>query len=118
MKPTYLIISRTNWLHRNTIKVARQYIHLLSQKGIHPAFYTSERWAWIEKSPAFAKVEKEVLIPADRLPFILPEYNGSIPGVLKRMIDISDHRTIWQKKKHCLQVFQPAGRATYVDWKI
>ena len=35
-------------------------------------------------------MERELLIPVPKFIFISPEYNGSIPGVLKAMFDISD----------------------------
>ena len=34
--------------------------------------------------------------------FISPEYNGSIPGVLKCLIDVSDVRRVWKGKKALL----------------
>ncbi len=48
---------------------------------------------------AFLKVEEEVLIPAQKFIFILPEYNGTFPGVLKAMIDNTDVRKVWLHKK-------------------
>lgn len=102
MTDNYIIISGTNRLHSNTIKVARQYQRLLADKGITAGFFSLEGWKWLEKSPAFDQLQKELLIPAERMIFILPEYNGSIPGVVKLMIDLSDHQAVWQGKKALL----------------
>lgn len=102
MEYSYLIISGTNRLNSNTIKVAKQYQQFLSDKGYEATVYSLEGWKWLEKTPEFDHVQKELFLPAKRFIFILPEYNGSIPGVLKVMIDISDHQLIWQKKKALL----------------
>lgn len=102
MKQHYIIISGTNRLNSNTIKVARQYQRMLTGKGIDTAFLSLEGWKWLDKSPAFDQIQKDLLIPSERMIFILPEYNGSIPGVLKVMIDLSDHRTVWRGKKALL----------------
>jgi chromate reductase, NAD(P)H dehydrogenase (quinone) len=34
--------------------------------------------------------------------FIVPEYNGSFPGILKLMFDISDYKKVWKYKKALL----------------
>ncbi len=39
--------------------------------------------------PDFLKMENELLIPTEKFIFIIPEYNGTFPGVLKAMIDNS-----------------------------
>jgi NAD(P)H-dependent FMN reductase len=40
----------------------------------------------------------------------VPEYNGSIPGVLKTMLDLTDYKKTWQWKK-ALLVGISTGRA-------
>ena len=47
-------------------------------------------------------MEKKWLQPAEKYIFISPEYNGSIPGVLKCLIDVSDSRKVWKGKKALL----------------
>ena len=98
----YIIISGTNRKNSNSSKVARKYRCLLSEKGTTSTYFSLDGWKWLEKSPAFDQLQKELLVPAQRLIFILPEYNVSIPGVLKLMIDLSDHRFVWQGKKALL----------------
>lgn len=110
MGHSYLIISGTNRPKSNTLKIAELYKKALEAKGVNSAFFTLEGWQWLERNPSFEKIQQEVLIPADRLIFILPEYNGSIPGVLKLMIDISNHKTVWPGKK-ALLVGVSTGRA-------
>ncbi len=102
MEYSYLIISGTNRPNSNTIKVAKQYQQLLSDKGNEAIVYSLEEWKWLEKTPESDTVQNQLFLPAQRFIFILPEYNGSIPGVLKLMIDLSDHQLIWQKKRALL----------------
>ena len=98
----YTIISGTNRAGSNTFKVARQYQHILRNKGIEAEVLSLEGLDLNRKSAEFEKMEKEELIPADKFIFILPEYNGSFPGALKTMIDMSDHRKVWPGKKALL----------------
>jgi chromate reductase, NAD(P)H dehydrogenase (quinone) len=53
-------------------------------------------------NPEFAEMEKQKLLPSSKMIFIAPEYNGSIPGVLKTMLDLSDYKRTWQWKKALL----------------
>ncbi|HZI69444.1 MAG TPA: NAD(P)H-dependent oxidoreductase, partial [Hanamia sp.] len=48
------------------------------------------------------KIENEILIPAQKFLFIIPEYNGSYPGVLKALLDNSDIKKVWNYKKALL----------------
>ncbi len=61
-------------------------------------------------NPVFDEVERELLIPVPKFIFISPEYNGSIPGVLKAMFDISDIEKSWWNKK-ALMTGVSTGRA-------
>lgn len=96
------IISGTNRLGSNTGKVAAQYLQLLGKKGIAAKFLTLEGLDVHERSANIQKLEKEVLIPTDKFIFISPEYNGSIPGVLKSLFDITDTKKVWWGKKALL----------------
>jgi chromate reductase, NAD(P)H dehydrogenase (quinone) len=44
-------------------------------------------------SPEFLAVEETYMIPADKLFFVIPEYNGSFPGVLKLFVDACSIRS-------------------------
>ncbi|HEY4150077.1 MAG TPA: NADPH-dependent FMN reductase [Chitinophagaceae bacterium] len=96
------IINGTNRPGSNTEKVSKQYVRLLEAKGVKPNYVTLEGLYVQERSPAIKKLEEEVLIPTDKFIFISPEYNGSIPGVLKSLFDNSDIRKAWWGKKALL----------------
>lgn len=98
----YTIISGTNREGSNTIKVARQYHKLIEQKGIEAQFLSLEGLNVLERNADYELIEQEKLIPARKFIFVSPEYNGSIPGVLKSMFDISDIRKCWWGKKALL----------------
>src|SRR5690606_14800672 len=67
-------------------------VHLLSLEGLN---------VW-ERGEALVETEQRYLIPADKFVFIMPEYNGSFPGILKLMMDNSDIRKCWWYKKAML----------------
>jgi len=98
----YLIISGTNRLDSNTIKVAKQYQHLLTENDISSKLLSLVGLNVLERNQEFEKIENELLIPAQKFIFISPEYNGSFPGVLKAMFDISDIKNDWSGKKALL----------------
>ena len=98
----YTVISGTNRDASNTEKVARHYVEMLAAKGIKANYLSLEGLNVLARNTTFNKIEEEMLIPAEKFIFISPEYNGSIPGVLKAMIDISDIRKVWWGKKALL----------------
>jgi chromate reductase len=102
MIDNYTIVSGTNRPGSNTEKIARHYQQLLKSKGIDPQFISLEGWTYIHKTPEFIQMENDILIPTTKFIFISPEYNGSIPGVLKLMFDISDYKKVWWGKKALL----------------
>jgi chromate reductase, NAD(P)H dehydrogenase (quinone) len=98
----YTIISGTNRAGSNTLKVAKQYQEILGQKGIAADLISLEGIDLNGKDEKWVKIEKDVMIPTDKFIIILPEYNGSFPGALKTVIDMSDHRKVWPGKKALL----------------
>ena len=98
----YTVISGTNRADSYTIKIAQHYQQLLLDKGIQAKVLSLEGLNVLERNPAIAKIEQDQLIPAQKFIFISPEYNGSIPGVLKSMFDISDIAKAWWGKKALL----------------
>lgn len=106
----YTIISGTSRLNSHTLKISELYKELLEQKGIHANLFSLHEFPVGLRTDAYTLVEKAVLIPAGKLIIISPEYNGSYPGALKSMIDISDIRNVWNKKKILLTGIS-SGRA-------
>jgi NAD(P)H-dependent FMN reductase len=98
----YTIISGTNRNGSNTLKVARQYREILESRGVEAELVSLEGLNLNEKSEDLSKLEDRVLVPTDKFLFVLPEYNGSFPGSLKTMIDLSDIRRVWWGKKAML----------------
>ncbi len=106
----YTIISATNRIGSHSEKVATKYQLILKAKGINSQLFSLKNLNVLEKNDDFSSAEKEFLIPAEKFIFIMPEYNGSYPGVLKAMIDISDIKASWWHKK-ALLVGVSTGRA-------
>ena len=98
----YTIISGTNRNGSNTLKVARQYREILESRGVEAELVSLEGLNLNEKSEDLSMLEDRVLVPTDKFLFVLPEYNGSFPGSLKTMIDLSDIRRVWWGKKAML----------------
>lgn len=104
-----LIISGTNREHSNSLKVAQYYQKKLQQKG--------EDWtilslatlpADITQSDLYGKRSEEfqpiqnLVSNAEKFIFIIPEYNGSFPGVLKTFIDACSFPSSFFHKKVAL----------------
>lgn len=98
----YTIISGTNRVGSHTEKVAREYREILKTKNIKANFFSLKGLDVLHRNDAIKKVETEILIPTQKFIFIIPEYNGSYPGVLKALIDNSDIKTVWNFKKALL----------------
>ena len=95
----YTIISGTNRSKSNTIRVAEQYQSIFLDKGINANLVSLVHLDVSERNQDIVALEKGVLIPSKKIIFIAPEYNGSIPGVLKSLIDISDIESVWWGKR-------------------
>jgi len=106
----YTIISGTNRPNSKTLRVAKVYQGILLQKGIEANLLSLEGLNVLERNPAYVKIEEEVIIPTFRFIFVSPEYNGSIPGVLKALFDISSIEKCWWGK-HALLTGVSTGRA-------
>ncbi|MBO9571534.1 MAG: NAD(P)H-dependent oxidoreductase, partial [Chitinophagaceae bacterium] len=98
----YIIISGTNRKDSNTYKVALQYKSTLESKNIRADVLSLEDLDLSSRSPAYEEMEKNFLLPYQKFIFISPEYNGSIPGVLKTLLDLSDYKKVWSGKKALL----------------
>jgi len=109
-KMNYTIISGTNRSGSNTYKIALFYQKIFREKRIEAKLLTLENINPLGENKEFKIMENEILKPTDKYVFISPEYNGSIPGILKLLIDEADWRTAWKDKKAML-VGVSTGRA-------
>lgn len=101
------LVSGTNRPNSWTRKVAEVYKSRLELKQIEYQFldlhdlpvgiFSTSMYQ--DKCPEFAQLEKDILYPTSKYIFIIPEYNGSFPGVLKLLIDGSDVRNSFHNKK-------------------
>ena len=98
----YTIISATNRIDSHTEKVAMEYRKLLKEKKIDARLLSLKDMNVLERNGDYIQVENEFLIPTAKFIFIMPEYNGSFPGLIKAMIDISDIKKSWWNKKALL----------------
>ena len=104
------IVSGTNRLGSNTLKVAKEYQRILTDKGITAGLLSLETLNLLQPDAGFEKIEQEIIIPTDTFIFIVPEYNGSFPGVLKLLFDSSVSHNIWFNKQ-ALITGNATGRA-------
>jgi NAD(P)H-dependent FMN reductase len=96
------IISATNRAGSNTLKVARLIELMLAEKGRQAGFFSLEGLDLNGKTPALHHLEETLLFPAQKIIIVSPEYNGSYPGALKTMIDLTDIKKAWWGKKAML----------------
>jgi chromate reductase, NAD(P)H dehydrogenase (quinone) len=98
----YTIIAGTNRAGSNTLKVAKEYQRLLKERGLESIVFSLEGIDLLNRNKAFEAIENEVIIPSEKLLFIVPEYNGSFPGVLKLLFDTGKSHKMWWHKKALL----------------
>ena len=104
------IIAGTNRKESNTKKVAEAYQKILTQKNIESKILKLEEAEVHHRNESFVAMEKDYLLAAEKMIFVIPEYNGSFPGILKLMIDNTDVKNVWPNKK-VLLVGVSTGRA-------
>jgi len=90
-----VVISGTNRPGSNTRKVAGLVESLLERAGVEPYLVDLQAMplglfdpsAYATKPPEFAPVQ-EAILAAEGIVTVVPEYNGSFPGVMKVFIDM------------------------------
>jgi chromate reductase len=103
------IISSTNRPGSTTFKVAQYYRERLRQKGteadllslmqLPPTLIATDLFG---KRSAEFQVIQDIITETDKFIFVIPEYNGSFPGVLKVFIDACDFPDSFYEKKAAL----------------
>ena len=103
------IISGTNRLQSNTLKVAKYYQKELAKKGLESELINLQDLPenliasdlYGNRSEAFQKIQN-LVTKTTKFLFVIPEYNGSFPGVLKTFIDACAFPESFYDKKACL----------------
>jgi chromate reductase len=104
-----VIISGTNRPGSNTRKVTAHVeahyqslgvkTHLLDLAELPPEIFSPSSYG--EKPAAFKKKFTDVILVADGLVVVTPEYNGSVPGILKYFIDMLPFPESFEQRPVC-----------------
>jgi chromate reductase, NAD(P)H dehydrogenase (quinone) len=102
-----LIVATTNRRNSKTYKIAEYYekllaretdaTEILSLENLPPDFVFSALYENAGKNEDFNRLQEQMVL-AEKYVFIVPEYNGSFPGVLKTFIDGLGWPNAMQKK--------------------
>jgi len=103
------IIAATNRPNSNTLKVAKYYKRQLKEKGVEANLFSLEHLPidvlntdmYGKRSVAFQEIQN-MIYQTEKFLFIMPEYNGSYPGVLKVLIDACNFPDSFYDKKAAL----------------
>lgn len=103
------IISGTDRPESNSYKVAQNYAVEALNQGVEVCELDLENLPsdFFSKSTygnpinSFSQILENKIVPASHIVFVVPEYNGSFPGILKLFIDTTDP-AIWKGKKAAL----------------
>ncbi len=111
------IVSGTNRANSMTMKVAEKYAEIVEGQGDVPLILnlrevfesTAVNQVYGKMENSFEQISKSHIEEVDKFVFIMPEYNGSFPGVLKYLIDLVPPKFFAGKKAGVIGV--SAGRA-------
>ncbi len=118
------VISGTNRRNSGALEFARHYANVIASKTteevklleleniphdwFHPNMYEAS-----QQTPSLTKLQDEFMLAAQKFIYIVPEYNGGYPGVLKLFLDacsIREYKKTFFGKKAAL-VGIASGRA-------
>lgn len=104
-----IVLSSTNRPNSNTLKVSKIYENILKSlnteaqildfQTLPQAITFSETFG--KRTENYARILSEYVSPVKKFIFVVPEYNGSFPGILKTFLD-SMHPREWEGKSACL----------------
>lgn len=103
------IVAATNRPHSNTLKVAKYYQEQIKVKGQDSTILSLEHLPadvlntdmYGKRSAEFQKIQ-DLISATDKFVFVMPEYNGSYPGVLKVLVDAANFPDSFYDKKAAL----------------
>lgn len=96
------IISGTNRKDSRTLKVANYYLNSLKNLKQEARLFALEELKSLKRDSYILEIEQELLIPTEKFIIVMPEYNGSFPGILKILFDSTDIKKCWWFKKALL----------------
>jgi NAD(P)H-dependent FMN reductase len=104
-----VVFSCTNRPNSNTLKVSRIYERIIKSKNTGVKLldfsFLPHNIAFSEsfgnRSQSYQKLISEFVTAENKFVFVVPEYNGSFPGILKTFLD-SVHPREWADKDACL----------------
>lgn len=111
------IISGTNRPNSNTRKIATAYSTALSQLNIENQLFSLDQLPddfivsdfYGKRSTAFQGMLEQFILPAEKLVMVVPEYNGSYPGIFKLLIDAIPPANLQGKKAALVGVASGRG---------
>lgn len=95
---TTLIIG-TNRKDAYSAKLANYYSKQLEAMNMPHKILSLEDKNILTRNDEMMTLEKDYLLDAESFILFLPEYNGSIPGIFKLLLDNSDIKKSWWYKK-------------------
>jgi len=103
------IISATNRPGSSTLKLAKYYQKKLKEKGLNAGLLSLtqlpgsliESDMYGKRSAEFQAIQ-DIITETQKFLFVIPEYNGSFPGILKLFIDICSFPESFYEKKAAL----------------
>lgn len=106
MQEMITIIIGTNRKNSMSAKVAKLYSEIVASQvdttNVPVHVVSLEDLSFYESNDTLTKIEEEILIPTQKFIFVIPEYNGSFPGILKYFMDSTRIQTCWWYKKALL----------------
>lgn len=81
---THLI---ANYIYEQVKAQSEEEVQLFNLEDLPQDFLNADMYNEAGQSKALAELQDKYLIPANKFYFVVPEYNGGIPGVLKAFID-------------------------------
>jgi NAD(P)H-dependent FMN reductase len=111
------IISGTNRLENKSLRVAKAYTKICEELGCkaqildlqsvpHDFIFSA---SYGNQNADFENIVSEFIAPCEKFIFVVPEYNGSFPGMLKGFIDCVAPE-LWHNKKAAM-IGLSAGKA-------
>ena len=105
-----LVVSGTNRRNSKTNQVANIYCNLIKAEGMRCKLLSLENLPdaflhpdnYDESNPEIELIQTEYINPASKFVFVIPEYHGDYPGVLKLFIDMIDVKSGLKNKKAAL----------------